>query len=349
MATDIEQIQSALTEFDRVGAGLAQLKQNYGGVIFEVDTPQGMAHAKAARLALRNPRYEVERIRKAAKAPILALGKHLDAEAARITAEIMKLEDPIDQQIKNEEDRKEKEKQAAIDAEIARVAGHRARITQIQSMAVMPAGSKSAAILARHDEVKALVIGDLQEFQAEAEIARDQAVAILFGLHAAAVSAEAEAARVAEERAELARLRAEDERRQAEARAAQQAEQARQQEEFRRQQEELNRQRAEQEAAAKAERERIAAEERVAKEKREREEAEARRLRDAEEARIAAERKKLADEQEAQRKQREAEELAKRQAQRPSDEEIVAALAAHFKVKEPTVRKWLGWEEKKAA
>lgn len=58
MATDIEQVQTALTEFDRVGAGLAQLAKNYSGVLYDVETPQGLAHAKAARLALRTPRYE---------------------------------------------------------------------------------------------------------------------------------------------------------------------------------------------------------------------------------------------------------------------------------------------------
>lgn len=68
--------------------------------------------------AAREPRYEVERIRKAAKAPILAIGKRLDADAARITAELEKIEAPIDAQIKAEE----REAKARRDAEAAEAA-----------------------------------------------------------------------------------------------------------------------------------------------------------------------------------------------------------------------------------
>ncbi len=107
MNTDLQIIERALVEFSAVEAGLAVLRNDYANVVYDVATTAGMNDAKAARVALREPRYEIERIRKSAKAPLLALGKKLDSDAARITAEIEKLEGPIDAQIKAEEGRKE--------------------------------------------------------------------------------------------------------------------------------------------------------------------------------------------------------------------------------------------------
>lgn len=334
MATDIEQVTTALVEFDKVGSGLAQLQATYGGMLFDVETPSGMEIAKAARQTLRQPRYAIERIRKEAKAPLLAIGKKLDAEAARITTEIMKLEDPIDQQIKNEESRKEREREAAAAAEAARVTTQQARVDAIRSLPVRASGKPSAQIAAIQAEAAAIVIdGSYQEFGEQAGAALAQSVAALSGLHAGAVAAEAEAVRVAAEREELARLRAQQEERDRvererlaeEGRAAREAQAA----EVARQQAELNAQRAEQERVAQVERDRLAAE------RREQEQA------------IARERAELAAEQERIRVQREKDEAARIAAlpkpatKRPKDDEIVAVLAAHYSVEPGTVRDWL--------
>jgi hypothetical protein len=353
---DIEIVSTALVNFDKVAAGLGALEKQYGGVVFDVETPRGMAAAKEARQAIRKPRYDIENIRKAAKAPLLAIGKRLDSEAQRITAELMKLEDPINDQIKNEETRKDREKAEAEAKEAARVAAIQGRITAIRNMAMIPSGSASAVILARHDEVKALSLDGFEELTGDATTAKEQTVAILFGLHSSAVAAEAEAAKIAAERAELARLRAEQEAREAEARKAQEAEQARQAEELRRQREQLERERAEQEKAAKAERDRIAAEaaQQAAEAKKAREEAD----------RIAAEERRKADEAAAAERARQQElidaesrrlqqEKAAREAEqkrlaklaraqnRPTDAELFKVLAEHFDVEVDVVRGWL--------
>lgn len=337
MSTDIEQVQTALAEYSKVDAGLAQLEKTYKGIVFDVETTSGMELAKAARLVLRQPRYEIERIRKAAKAPLLAIGKRLDAEAARITTEIMKLEDPIDQQIKNEEDRKERERQAKIDAENARIAGITARIEAIRAMPVRASGKPSAVIATVQVEAAAIIIdASYAEFAEQASAALSQTVAALAGLHAGAVAAEAEHARVAAEREELAKLRAaEEERAKAErariaeeervARVAREAEQAKQAEELRKQREQLERERAEQERAAQAERDRLA--------ELDRQQREAAR---AEEARIAAEREQLRKDQEAAKPKPPVAATT-----RPTDEQIAAVVAEYFGVDAKTACDWL--------
>lgn len=132
MSTELTEVTKAVAEFDRVALGLASLREKYGSVVYDVATTAGMTDAKAARLAIREPRYEIERIRKAAKAPILALGKKLDSEAAQITGELEKLEAPIDGAIKAEEERKEREKNAA---EQQRLAEERAEFERAQEQA----------------------------------------------------------------------------------------------------------------------------------------------------------------------------------------------------------------------
>lgn len=61
MSTNIEQGQHALTEFSKVEAGLAALRQQFTGVVYDVTSADGMAQAKAARLAVREPRNVKEK------------------------------------------------------------------------------------------------------------------------------------------------------------------------------------------------------------------------------------------------------------------------------------------------
>lgn len=362
MSTDIELVSKALADFNAVEAGLAALRERFAGVVFDVTTTKGMDEAKQARLTLREPRYEVERIRKAAKAPLLALGKKLDEDAKRITAEIEKLEGPIDQQIKNEEARKERERAERAAAEAARVQLIQERIGDIRGV-VSVRFSDAANVLEHIGDIERIVIDDsFAEFQDTAADAKAASLARLRDIHTAMLAQEAEAARIEAERAELARLRAEQAEREAAERAriaeeeriareAREAEAARVAEE----------QRLEREAIA-AERARQAEEERVAREALE---AEAKRVADAieaeraaireeqrrqqeataaEEARLAREREALEREQEALRKAQESPAPAppaRARRSRPTDQQIVEAVAAAFGVSTETAAGWL--------
>lgn len=352
MSTELNEVSKAVAEFDRVGAGLAQLRSQYQGIVFDVTSTKGMNEAKAARAAIREPRYEIERIRKAAKAPILALGKKLDSEAARITAELEKLEQPIDEAIKSEEARKERERQERIEAEQKRVAELQDRVAYLRGCPNLSASSGSKLIAEHIADLEAEPVDEsLQEFQQQGADAKAAGLSRLRELHAAALAHEAEQERIKAEREELARLRkAEEERQAAErarlaeeervARAAREAEAARQAEELRKQREaqeaENARVRAEQEAAARAERDRIAAEQK----------------------RLAEERAEFARQQEQARLAREAEEREKAEQarlanlKRPEDAELVAVLAKHYRVPDAKVIEWLAatnWKKAKAA
>ena len=51
LSADLEKVGAALTEYSKVDAGLAQLRQTYGAVIYDVKTAAGMDAARKARLA----------------------------------------------------------------------------------------------------------------------------------------------------------------------------------------------------------------------------------------------------------------------------------------------------------
>lgn len=211
---EITLIEGAIQSFDRVAAGLALLERNYKGVLYEVDTTMGMAHAKAARKAIRDPRYEVEQIRKAAKAPIIALGKQLDAKALSITNALMDLELPIDAQIKQEEERKEEEKRRIAIAEAKRVADIQARIDGMRSTVAEMAGFPSHLIDDTISELTSVEIdGSFAEFRQNAEDVKIASLARLLTMRDSALNLEREKERIRLDREELAKRRAEDDAR----------------------------------------------------------------------------------------------------------------------------------------
>lgn len=341
MSAELEVVSKAIVDINAVSAGLAALSKQYSGVIYEITTIAGMEKAKLARLAIREPRYEVERIRKAAKAPILALGKKLDAEAARIEAALLQIEEPIDKQIKEEEGRKERERQAKIDEDMRRVTALQERVAELRGNQSLSASS-GAQLIAEHiaDLERIPVDESFGVFFQQAGYAKAAGLDRLRALHKAALEHEAEQARIKAEREELSRLRAEQlereamERKQREALAAEEREKTRREREA--QEAETARLRAEQTAAAKAERDRIS----------------------AEEARLAAERAEFQRQQEASRLARESEERERAEQariasiKRPDDAELMSVLAKHYRVPDTKVREWLAatnWKKAKAA
>jgi hypothetical protein len=325
---DLILIDTALQDFDKISAGFTLLEKNFKGIVFEVDTQIGMEHAKAARAKIREPRYTVERLRKGAKAPLIAIGKRLDAEAARLTNALLELENPIQEQIKYEEDRQERERLERAQKELEQKQRIESRIQAIRE-SVVASGFAPDVIETRMNDIRSIDIdASFQEFQQQASDAKTAALARLAELHAAAIERVAEIERIAAERAELARLRAAQEERDREARA----DQARRDAEA---QKERDRLAAIAQAERDAENARIAEANRIERERIAAEEAEAKRIRDIEHNRQVEAARVHAEEIRRQREAIEAEAAENRriEAERAAEAERVAeatrqALAA---------------------
>jgi colicin import membrane protein len=205
-----------IQEYNETAAALAVLREKYC-TVFDVQTVKGMADAREARADVRSYRIGLEKLRKEIKAPALERTRLIDEEAKRITAELLAIEEPIDQQIKAEETRKVEEKAAKERAEAARIAAIQARIAAIRNhyTAAVNQCADYTRLIIEQLAAMALAPDDFEEFMPEAKAAQDETRAALIILLSQQMEAEAEQARIKAEREELARLRQQDEERKA--------------------------------------------------------------------------------------------------------------------------------------
>ena len=124
-------IEVKIAEYSQTAAAMGDLRQKYEKVVFPVETTTGMKDALAGRKELRDIRVGLEKMRQEIKAPALERCRLIDAEAKSITSFILTLEDPIDQQIKAEEKRKEDIKREKERREAERVSAIREKIDAI--------------------------------------------------------------------------------------------------------------------------------------------------------------------------------------------------------------------------
>lgn len=194
-----------IAEYKPTAAALKKLADTYGGLVFEVTTTKGMNEAKAARKEVRGYRTALENKRKAIKAPALQRCRDIDDEAKTITAALRKLEDPIDEQIKAEEQRKDREKEEADRKERERVAKIRADIDFMKLSPGSLIGQPAAALKAAAQDLRMQAIGEdrFAEFTQEALGAKQQALQRLASM--------IEAADAQEELAEIKRQQADAE------------------------------------------------------------------------------------------------------------------------------------------
>lgn len=197
-----------IVEYSPVDAMLAELRQRYAGVQFDVATKDGMTAAKEVRRNLVKLRTGLEAKRKEIKEPALRRAQAIDAEAKAITAAIKAIEDPIDAQIKVEEERIEAEKRAAE----AKRAEIRAKIDGIRNLPLALASAGSEELAAERDALQAFVpqedvFGDQTE---DCKAAIAECLATLTDLHARAMAREAAAALLEAERLKLEQQREEE-------------------------------------------------------------------------------------------------------------------------------------------
>lgn len=207
-----------IVEYSKTQAVLGDLRQRYEGVVYQVTTAKGMIDARKARAEIREWRTGLEKERVRIKAPALERARLIDSEAKRITAELLNLEGPIDEQIKTEEERKEKERLAKEEAEKTRIETLRDRIRAISEIPFRERGRTSAEVTIVLESTRAIVIDEtFQEFRQEAQVVKDMVLSELEKLFSETLAMEQEKARIIAEREELARLRVEQEEREREA------------------------------------------------------------------------------------------------------------------------------------
>lgn len=311
---------TSIAEYSQTAKALAELRGRLAGVAYDVSTGKGLEIAKKDRAEVRGLRTALESKRVELKAPALERSRLIDAEAKALTAELVALEKPIDDQIKAEERRKEVEKAAKEQAEREAAAAVQAKLDDMRTLAVLAAGRTSVEIAAYIAELTAIEVS-LEAFgekAGEAAQIKQQTLNRLDEMHAAAVAQEAEQVRMQAEREELARQRAEQEAREAAERARIAAEQKAEADRLAAERAAF----AKEQAAARAE---AKAREDADRARRDEEDRKAREARAAEDKRIADARAALEAEQRAAREAEEAKAAAARKVEQDAADAAAAA------------------------
>jgi myosin heavy subunit len=232
---DLEKGTVEVAEYTQTNAALAMLREKYA-VVPDVNTNEGYELVKAGIKELTTFRTTLEAARKRVKDPYLQAGKIIDAEAKRITDELVKLEEPMKVAKKEVDDRIERERQE-------RIARLQVKVDAIKAMPSQVRGKSSKEIADMLDRVGEIdAMHDFYDLTKEALAARQAAMDELAQMltdRLALEAAEEERNRIEAQNAELRR---QQEAQQAELRR-QQDELARQQQEIQRQQEEMRQQR----------------------------------------------------------------------------------------------------------
>lgn len=241
---ETEKVLLAATQeaFDTVEKRANELIGIYEKVVWEkLDTTKGMKAATDARAELRTLRTGVvDKLHAAIKAPLLAVGRLADTRKTEIGDRLKAAEKIVDDEIKAEEARKA----AAKAMEMKRVAAIRERISTIQFLPTTLVGKTSAEMRASLEALKdpASIPDDFAELLPEAQAFYASCRQSIETLIAAAEAHEAEQKRLQDEKERLAaeQLKQQQEAQRLEAEARQrQAELDQQEAELRRQQDEL--------------------------------------------------------------------------------------------------------------
>lgn len=233
----------AIVTYSRTEAAIAELRKKYAGATYDLTTVAGDKAARAGRLELVTLRGNLEKKRKELKAPALEFGKKIDSEAVRLTAEIVALEKPIDDQIKADEQRRDDERRAKEAAEAARRKVHTDAIAKITGYVEQAADLSADRIGKGIAYLQGLDLSGFEEFVDEAAATRTRTIAALEVLRSKAVAREEEAARLEAQRIEQARVADElaEQKRQLEAKQAELDAQRQDQERIAREQAEAKR------------------------------------------------------------------------------------------------------------
>ena len=227
---DLDKGTAEVTEYSTTAAALAKLREKYATVP-DANTDEGYEFIKVGIKELTTLRTSLEAARKREKAPYIQAGQIIDAEAKRITEELVLLESPMKAAKKEVDDRLERERQE-------RIARLQQKVDAIKGMPAQVRGKSSDEISAMLDRVGEIDAShDFYDLTKEAVEARQAALDELTQMLTDRLAFEQAERQRIELEAQKAEMRREME--------AQQAEMRRQQDEFRQQQAEMQRQREE--------------------------------------------------------------------------------------------------------
>jgi hypothetical protein len=170
------------------------------GVTYEIVTTAGLEAAKRLRASFRDIRTQGENERKARKAPIIEIGKLLDAKYEELKEKVSPFELKYDADVKAEEQRREDEKAEKLRVEEERKAELDKKLRLITDAPLQAISMSADNIQAMIDALREIkpTVEEYQERYVEAETALAATIPALETLHQGKVAIEQQAAAEAE-------------------------------------------------------------------------------------------------------------------------------------------------------
>lgn len=166
---DLENGTVEVAEYNATNAALAKLREKYA-TLPDANTADGYEFIKAGIKELTTLRTSLEAARKREKAPYIEAGQIIDAEAKRITAALVTLEDPMKAAKKEVDDRVERERQE-------RIARLLSKVDAIKGMPAQVRGKTSDEIAAMIDRCGEIdTAHDFYDLTKEAQAAQQTAM-----------------------------------------------------------------------------------------------------------------------------------------------------------------------------
>lgn len=187
----VEVTQHAIATFDPFETELAEFRERYEGVVYDLDDDVQNKRARSDKLIIGKVIARLDRQHAAVKAPLLDATRRLDGRRKDIKDKMLAVQGPIKGQLEAHE---AKEK--------ARVDEHYAAIQAIRVWAEGTEVAAASELEAYLQNVKAESLDDFEEFKADALLAKTETIEALEKFLAERQQYEAE-------QAELERLRAE--------------------------------------------------------------------------------------------------------------------------------------------
>lgn len=208
--TELSEI-GAIVEYSDTQAGLNELRSRLKDVAYDLTTVKGNAEARADRKELVTLRTSLEKRRKDLNADDQRRIALRNEKAKELTAAILELETPIDDQIKRDEERREAERRAKAEAAAAEAREIAETLDRIRAFPVKASHKGSVVIAALIEDLALLEVPRVATAEAEPLILTSMEQ--LKQMRADALAGEETARKLREERAELDRQRKADEER----------------------------------------------------------------------------------------------------------------------------------------
>jgi len=160
-----------MVEYGITDAALQELKAKFS-LVPDSSTEKGYADIKSALKIISPYRTGIEAKRKELKAESLARGRLIDAEAKRITTEILEIESPFKLEKQKRDDELKAIEQAKLDAEAAHIAAIEQKVTDINNLVEGLLGADLKVLNSRLKAANEIVINNV-EFEDQIEAAKE--------------------------------------------------------------------------------------------------------------------------------------------------------------------------------